>query len=48
METNFVWALTLRTALEALIERLEGNGIPARKKVHELRKLFGDAIATVM
>jgi integrase len=27
-----------------LIEWLEGNGINAKKKVHELRKLFGDAI----
>src|SRR5438034_5285405 len=27
-----------------LIEWLETNGISARKKVHELRKLFGDAI----
>jgi integrase len=27
-----------------LIEWLEDNGISARKKVHELRKLFGDAI----
>ena len=27
-----------------LIEWLEANGISARKKVHELRKLFGDAI----
>lgn len=28
----------------ALIDWLEDNGISARKKVHELRKLFGDAI----
>ena len=27
-----------------LIDWLEDNGISARKKVHELRKLFGDAI----
>ncbi|MGH7993531.1 MAG: hypothetical protein ACREDQ_08450, partial [Limisphaerales bacterium] len=27
-----------------LTEWLESNGINARKKVHELRKLFGDAI----
>ena len=27
-----------------LIEWLEANGISARKKVHELRKIFGDAI----
>ena len=27
-----------------LIEWLAGKGIAARKKVHELRKLFGDAI----
>jgi hypothetical protein len=27
-----------------LLEWLESNGISARKKVHELRKLFGDAI----
>ncbi|PYJ62928.1 MAG: hypothetical protein DME24_02405 [Verrucomicrobia bacterium] len=27
-----------------LLDWLEGNGISARKKVHELRKLFGDAI----
>jgi hypothetical protein len=27
-----------------LFEWLESNGISARKKVHELRKLFGDAI----
>ena len=29
---------------QVLIEWLEANGISARKKVHELRKLFGDAI----
>ena len=29
---------------ETLTEWLEANGINARKKVHELRKLFGDAI----
>ncbi|MBK9140594.1 MAG: site-specific integrase [Verrucomicrobia bacterium] len=29
---------------KTLIDWLEGNGISARKKVHELRKLFGDAI----
>jgi hypothetical protein len=29
---------------QSLIEWLEGKGISARKKVHELRKLFGDAI----
>ncbi len=28
----------------ALMEWLEANGIKARKKIHELRKLFGDAI----
>jgi len=28
----------------ALLDWLEANGISARKKVHELRKLFGDAI----
>ena len=27
-----------------MIEWLEANGISARKKVHELRKIFGDAI----
>lgn len=27
-----------------LLDWLEDNGISARKKVHELRKLFGDAI----
>ena len=29
---------------KTLIEWLESNGIDAKKKVHELRKLFGDAI----
>jgi hypothetical protein len=29
---------------QTLIEWLESNGISAKKKVHELRKLFGDAI----
>lgn len=29
---------------QTLIEWLENNGIDAKKKVHELRKLFGDAI----
>src|SRR5262249_51393813 len=27
-----------------LLDWLENNGVSARKKVHELRKLFGDAI----
>src|SRR6266540_3943872 len=27
-----------------LLDWLEANGISARKKVHELRKMFGDAI----
>src|SRR6266446_1003501 len=48
--SNLEWKLTTygRYRCEphwrTLIEWLETNGISARKKVHELRKLFGDAI----
>jgi hypothetical protein len=50
VSSNLKWKLTTygRYRCEphwrTLIEWLETNGIAARKKVHELRKLFGDAI----
>jgi len=44
METKHLWALPVRAAL-ANADGVAGNQrISARKKVHELRKLFGDAI----
>lgn len=38
------WRYRCEPHWRALMEWLESKGISARKKVHELRKLFGDAI----